>query len=371
MVQQRALLLFEQAIKSKSTRKTYLYQLTKFREWAEIKDFNGLLQAPQKDIQILLEDYVMHLKSSISPNSVPIYFAPIELFYVMNDVNANFKKIRKLFPDKVKKGNGRGYTHKEVQAILNSTKTKRNRALVLLLASSGCRIGAIPDIRLKHLTRIDDSYAIKIYEGDKEEDFIFTTPEATQILDEYLDERRKDGEYIDNETPLFRTDYRLGIEKVKPCNVDILTHIMGRLVSVIDRKKTGKTKRFDIAKNHGFRKFFATIIKNAEGLSPTMTEKLINHIGIVQMDGAYFTPSMEQMFDAYKKAIPNLLIDQTHKHELKIKQLEIEKSELQKIKEDNEKLKEDNAEIKESFAELKKTSNILVDWIEEHKKKKD
>ncbi|MBC8502704.1 MAG: hypothetical protein H8D35_06220, partial [Nitrosopumilus sp.] len=130
-------------------------------------------------------------------------------------------------------------------------------------------------------------------------------------------------------------------------------------------------KRFDIAKNHGFRKFFATIIKNAEGLSPTMTEKLINHIGIVQMDGAYFTPSMEQMFDAYKKAIPNLLIDQTHKHELKIKQLEIEKSELQKIKEDNEKLKEDNAEIKESFAELKKTSNILVDWIEEHKKKKD
>lgn len=315
-----------------------MYQLNKFKEWSKIKDFNGLLQAPQKDIQILLEDYVMYLKKTISPNSIPIYFAPIELFYVMNDVNLNFKKIRKLFPDKVKKGNERGYTRNEIQNILNSAKTKRHKALLLLLASSGCRIGSIPDIKLKHLSEIEESYAIKIYEGEKEEDFIFTTPEATKIINDYLDERRQDGEYIDGETPLFRTTYRLGIEKVKSCTVDNLTHIMGRLVSVIERKKTGKTNRFDIPKNHGFRKFFATIIKNTDGVSPTMTEKLINHIGIVQMDSAYFTPSMEEMFDAYKKAIPNLLIDQTQKQELKIKQLEIEKSEFEKVKEDNAKI---------------------------------
>ncbi len=337
-MQQRSLLLFEQAIKSEATKKAYMYQLNKFKEWSKIKDFNGLLQAPQKDIQILLEDYVMYLKKTISPNSIPIYFAPIELFYVMNDVNLNFKKIRKLFPDKVKKGNERGYTRNEIQNILNSAKTKRHKALLLLLASSGCRIGSIPDIKLKHLSEIEESYAIKIYEGEKEEDFIFTTPEATKIINDYLDERRQDGEYIDGETPLFRTTYRLGIEKVKSCTVDNLTHIMGRLVSVIERKKTGKTNRFDIPKNHGFRKFFATIIKNTDGVSPTMTEKLINHIGIVQMDSAYFTPSMEEMFDAYKKAIPNLLIDQTQKQELKIKQLEIEKSEFEKVKEDNAKI---------------------------------
>ena len=338
MTRQRSMLMFEQAIKSEATKKAYLYQLTKFREWTEIKTFDGLMQAPQKDIQILLEDYVMYLKKTISPNSIPIYFAPIELFYVMNDINLNFKKIRKLFPEKVKKGNERGYTRKEVKIILDSTKTKRHRALLMLLASSGCRIGAIPDMKLRHLTKIEDSYAIKIYEGDKEEDFIFTSPEATKTIDSYLEERRSDGEYIDEETPLFRTTYRLGIEKVKPCSTDNLTHIMGRLVSVIDRKRTGKTKRFDIAINHGFRKFFATIIKNTEGVSPTMSEKLINHIGLVQMDGAYFKPSVEEMFDAYKKSIPDLLIDQTQKQELKIKQLEIEKSELEKVKEDNAKI---------------------------------
>jgi len=309
MTRQRSILLFEQAIKSEATKKAYQYQLEKFRKWSKIKTFDGLFQAPEKDIQIMLEDYVMYLKSVVSPNSIPIYFAPIELFYVMNDINLNFKKIRKLFPEKVKKGNERGYTHVEISAILNSAKTKRNKALVLLFASSGCRLGAIPEMRLKHLSKIEGSYAIKIYEGDKEEDYVFTTPEATKIIDSYLDERKKDGEYIDSETPLFRMSYRLGIEKVKPCTVDNLSHIMGRLVRIIERKKTGKTKRFDVPKNHGFRKFFATVIKNIEGISPTMTEKLINHVGIVQMDSAYFTPSMEKMFESYKKGITELTID--------------------------------------------------------------
>ena len=363
--------MFEQAIKSEVTRKGYLYQLTEFRKWADVKDFNGLLEAPHNDIQILLEDYVMYLKKKISPNSIPIYFAPIELFYVMNDVNANFKKIRKLFPDKVKKGNGHGYSHAQIRTILDASKTKRHKALVLLLASSGCRIGAIADIQLKHLTKIENSYSIMIYEGDKEEDFIFTTPEATQIIDEYLDERRKDGEYIDGESPLFRITYRLGIEKVKPCTVDVLEHIMARLVKVIERKKSGKTNRYDIAKCHGFRKFFATIIKNTDGVSPTMTEKLINHVGIVQMDGAYFTPSVDQMFSAYKKSIPDLLIDQTYKQEIKIKQLEDEKSELQKIKLDNQQLKDDNVEIRTKFTELKQLTETLASYIEEQKSKKD
>jgi integrase/recombinase XerD len=324
---QRSILLFEQAIKSEATKTAYKYQLNKFKEWAKIKSFDGLLQASPKDIQILLEDYVMYLKKTVSPNSIPIYFAPIELFYVMNDINVNFKKIRKIFPEKVKKGNERGYTREEIKTVLESAKTNRHKALVFLLVSSGCRIGAIPEIRLKHLSRIEDSYSIMIYEGDKQQDYIFTTPEATKVIDDYLDERKKDGEYIDEQTPLFRITYRLGIEKVRPCTTDNLTHIMGRLVSMIERKRTGKTKRFDIAKNHGFRKFYATIIKSTDGINPTMTEKLINHIGIVQMDGAYFTPSMETMFDSYKKAIPFLTISDEDRIKMENMTLKQEKSE--------------------------------------------
>ena len=341
------MLLFEQAIKSEATKKAYQYQLNKFRTWAKIKNYDGLLQAPQKQIQEMLEDYVMYLKKTVSANSIPIYFAPIELFYVMNDVNLNFKKIRKLFPDKVKKGNGRGYTRDEIQDILQNCKTFRSKALVHLFASSGVRLGAIPGMQLRHMSKIEDSYCILIYEGDKEEDFVFTTPEATKMLDLYLDERKNDGEYLNADSPLFRIVYRLGIEKPKPCTDDDLTHVMGRLVSTIKRKRTGKTKRFDVAKNHGFRKFFATVIKNTDGINPTMTEKLINHIGIVQLDGSYYKPTKEQMFESYKKAIPELTIDNSERLQVKNEKLEKEKSELEITRAEMEEMKRDVRILKE------------------------
>ncbi|KAG2478832.1 MAG: hypothetical protein NPMRTH1_270027 [Nitrosopumilales archaeon] len=325
---QRSLTIFEGAIKTEATREAYLYQLEKFREWTKIKDFDSLLQAPQKNIQELLEDYVMYLKKKVSPNSVPIYYAPIELFFVMNDVTINYKKLRKLFPKKVKKGNERGYTIEEIRKIVKNTKSKRNRALVLLFASSGIRLGAIPDILLKHLTKIGkNSYAIKIYEDETEEDYIFTTPEATKSIDEYLDERKKDGEYVDQNSPLIRTSYKLGIEKAKSCNLDTLAHVMARLVSCVDRKKRGN--RYDVPKDHGYRKFYGTVIKDTQGITPTMSEKLINHIGVVQLDGSYFKPTKEQMFESYQKVISGLTIDQTEKHEALIESQKGKISELE------------------------------------------
>jgi integrase/recombinase XerD len=343
MSKQRSLLLFEQAIKSKATLKNYKYHLENFMKWAKIKNYDGLLQAPQKNIQILLEDYVIYLKSKISSNSVSCYFSPIELFYVMNDVTINYRKIRKLFPEKTKKGNGRAYTLQEIQKMLSHARTLRNKTLVSLLASSGCRIGAIPDIRLRHLTKIESSYCILIYEDDKEEDYIFTTPETSKIINEYLDQRKKDGEYMDDESPLFRTMYRLGIEKVKPCTIDALTHTIDRLVLVIDRKKVGKTRRFDVAKNHEFRKFFATAIKDVNDISPTMTEKLINHVGVTQLDGSYYKPTKEKMFEAYKKCIDVLTIDDSNHNKIKIQKLEDEKIKSEeteiKLRDMDEKLK--------------------------------
>ena len=351
---QRSLTIFEGAIKTEATREAYLYQLEKFRVWTKIKDFDSLLQAPQKQIQELLEDYVMYLKKKISPNSVPIYYAPIELFFVMNDVTINYKKLRKLFPKKIKKGNARGYTIEEIRKIIKNTKSKRNRALVLLFASSGVRLGAIPDILLKHLSKIDESYAIKIYEDETEEDHIFTTPEATKTIDEYLDERKKDGEYVDQDSPLIRTSYKLGIEKAKSCNLDTLAHVMARLVSCVDRKKRGN--RFDVPKDHGFRKFYGTVIKDTPGITPTMSEKLINHIGVVQLDGSYFRPDKEKMFESYKKAIPNLTIDPSEKQKSliesqkkKLSEYEKKDLELQEVKAEQKIQREKQKEIIETI----------------------
>lgn len=328
---QRSLTIFEGAIKTEATREAYLYQLKKFRQWTKIKDFDSLLQAPDKNIQTLLEDYAMHLKKKVSPNSVPIYFAPIELFFVMNDKMLNYKKIRKLFPGKAQKGNSRGYTREEIQKILYNTKSLRNRAIVLLMASSGLRLGAIPDIKIKHMSKVDESsYAIKIYEGDLEEDFVFTTPEATKALDDYLEKRKKDGEFIDQESPLIRTSYQLGIQKATSCNLDTLAHIMARVIKCVNRVKKGN--RYDVPKDHGFRKYYATTIKNISGITVTMSEKLINHIGVVQTDGSYFKPTKEKMYESYKLTIPELTINDSERDKLVIEQQKVEIDEIQKLR---------------------------------------
>ena len=356
MARQRCLELFQEAIKSKYTQKTYLYQLTRFRDWANLKTFNQLLLAPDKDLQILLEDYVMYLKSRISPNTIPIYFAPIELFYVMNDKNLNFKKMRKLFPEKVKKGNQRGYTIDEIRSMLDNCVNKRQRSLIALLASSGVRIGAVPDMKIRHMTKINDSYAIMIYEEATQEDYVFTTPEATSIIDNYLDERRQNGEYLGDDSPLFRSEYQLGNAKVDLMTNDSIAHLMTRLVLPVKRKKSGSRKRYDVARNHGFRKFFATAIKLSMNISPTMSEKLINHIGISKLDGSYFKPTMQEMYEAYRKAIPELTISNEQRDHLKIESLKKEVETIDDLK--------TRLEIVEKQKEIAQTD--LKEKVEEH-----
>ena len=356
MVKQlRCLMLFSAAIKSEATKITYLWQLDKFKEWAEIKTYDSLLEAPDKDLQILLEDYTMYLKSKISPNSVPIYFAPIELFYVMNDKTLNFKKIRKLFPEKIKKGNERAYSHEEIRKMLDTCKDYRTRAFVLLLATSGARLGAIPDVRIRHMKKIEDCYAIQIYEGSLQEDYIFTTPETATAIDDYLQQRRNDLETIHDESPLFRTIYETGVINPNPCDKAALSHIVDKLK--VPRRKSAKTGRFDVAIHHGFRKFFATTIKQVDTISPTMSEKLINHVGIVQLDGSYFKPTLEQMYESYKKAIPDLTFSNEQRDHLKIEAL---KKEVETI---------DNLKTRLEIVERQKedVQNDLKDKISEHK----
>jgi len=325
ITEQRCYKLYLSAIKSEETKKFYVYQLGRFMKWMDVSSPEELLQATPKMIQERLEDYIMSIKSKVSPNSILTYFSPLKLFYEMNDVVINYKKIQRLFPAKVKRGNERGFSREEVQQFLNKARNLKEQSLVLLFASSGVRTGAIPDIRMKHMKKMEDCYSILIYEGAIEEDYIFTTPECTEIIDKYLAERQKDGEFLNDESPLFRN-----LHGTKPLSERSMTKIMYRLVKSVSRKKTGN--RYDVAVKHGMRKYYATCIKQVVGITSTMSEKLINHIGAVRLDGHYFKPTVEVMFEAYKKAIPELIIDNTERHKAEVELLNSEISELQASK---------------------------------------
>src|SRR5438094_6376517 len=109
---ERSLLKFEHAIKSSATRELYNRCLNLFLEYLKIKNADGLLQLKDSFLQEQLEDYLFSLKKRINPNSIPTYFAPLELFFTMNDKVLNFKKIHKMFPEKIKV-TGKGHWQNE------------------------------------------------------------------------------------------------------------------------------------------------------------------------------------------------------------------------------------------------------------------
>ena len=62
---------------------------------------------------------------------------------------------------------------------------ERLKVIILLLSSTGMRIGALPSLKLKHLTKIQEYglYQLIIYENTKSEHVAFCTPESAAMLD--------------------------------------------------------------------------------------------------------------------------------------------------------------------------------------------
>ena len=105
----------------------------------------------------------------------------------MNDVVLNGKKIGKYLGERVRKQKDSAYITEEISKLLEFCD-ERSKAFVLLMASTGMRIGSIPDLRLRHIEKITqfNLYKITVYEGAQEEYYCFTTPEAALAIDMYL-----------------------------------------------------------------------------------------------------------------------------------------------------------------------------------------
>jgi integrase/recombinase XerD len=325
-----SLSVFDKYIKSDHTREMYVYLFKRFAKWTKIDDTNGLLQLKESYLQELVEDYMMYMRKRILPNSFPPIVAALELFFSMNDKIMNWKKIRKMIPAFVKKSGRNAWQTEDIQKMLESTTSKKNKALIHLLASTACRVGAIPELRLKHVAIMPDGCkAVLMYEGTNEEYDTFLTSEASRALDVYLDERRKDGEYLDDNSPIFRASYKMGIQKVKPLSLSSITQILNRIGKDLNtRKKTGN--RFNVMIIHGIRKRFATIVKLDNRIAWAVGEKLLGHK--VHLDPDYFAPTRENLFKEFKKIMPALIIDQSARLriEAQIKEEQMKKIEFQK-----------------------------------------
>ena len=304
MINQRSVLLFEESIKSKYTAKNYNSHLKQFIKFMKINSIDLLLLYSTSELQQELENYLIHLKQTANPNSIPSKFQGIKHFCIMNEINVNWNKIYKLFPQKRKTQNLRSYTTNEIRDILYAEKNIRNKALIHFLASTGARVGIFDhNMSIKHMKKMPcNTYAVLFYAEDIEEYWSFLTPQASKILDKYHNLRKQKGEIFCNNTPIFGIDKtaqrQLGWNGVRSV---IYRSI---LKSNIIRQK--QNYRYNVQVDHGFRKRFNTVLKLNNSVNYNIAEKLMGHKN--GLDGVYFTPTISELFAEFKKVMYKLEI---------------------------------------------------------------
>ena len=313
---QRSLIIFHSAIRSEKTKETYDRLLGSFMKYYNLnshKDFDTLISWNPKELQTRIEDYVMYLRSEGKSHAmINSTLCSLSLFFSMNDVILNWKKLKKLLPERKKTMGDKPYTTDQIRQIFRNTTNLKFRAIIHFMASSGVRVGSFEELRVKDLEDFKDGCkSVKVYAGSKDEYYTFIHAEAIQSLEEYLESRRKKGEIINGDSWVFISN---GL--AKPNSQSIKSGMCRFVTKALNRKRS--EARFDVMACHGFRKRFATILKSNKEINLSISEKLLGHSTTIQLDNRYFKPTLEVIFDEYQKAIPDLVIDESVKLKLEL-----------------------------------------------------
>jgi integrase len=279
-------------------------------------------------------------------------------FYEINDITLRKKKIaRFLGQESTRKHKDRAYTIEEIRKILEHADI-RSKALVLLLVSSGIRIGAVTNLQIKHLKKIEEYnlYRITVYENTKDEYYTFCTPECAAVIDSYLSYRQQSGEKIEADAPLIRERFDI-LEGLKECSAKrkpefVQTRGMGEIISnlllksgitkttsYIELEKTGTkyrgSERKSIKRAHGMRKFNLTSLVSA-GVNPIVKEMLIEHKSSLGLDNNYYKPTEQQVLHEYLKAVDLLTINDEHRLQRKVVELTQKQDDIDLMKAEQE-----------------------------------
>jgi integrase len=336
---------FVNSIRSEQTKIQYIYALSGYMKFLNISSPSDLMFSGDiKQIQSHLIDYMVNLKNSVAYSTRNVRCSAVFTFYLMNDIILNKKRLYRYLGEPKKVHRDRAYTTEEIQRLLAGSDN-RVCSIVLLLASSGCRLGALTSLKLRDLNPIDNYhlYRLTIYENTKEEYYTFTTPECRKAIDTYLEYRQRCGERLTADSPLFREQFdstdQFMISKPKPLQLGgIATLIDNTLIRAglrVIEHQTETTKimgrvRKEVSRFNGFRKFVNTNMVRAK-VNPVVKEMLLGHT--TGLDDNYYRPSKEEVLAEYLKAIDLLTINEENRLRKKVVELTVKADRFDSIEE--------------------------------------
>jgi integrase len=139
---------FINSLKAKQTKKQYKSALFRFISRNGNVTLDGLLSLSPKEIEQIVTKHITEMNArGLSHAYINLVMCAIFHFFDMNDILLNKKKIAKFTGENKKMNKDRAYTHDEIKRLAD-TGDFRFKALVLLLASTGVRLGSIPSLRM-------------------------------------------------------------------------------------------------------------------------------------------------------------------------------------------------------------------------------
>ncbi len=335
---------FIDSVASPFTKETYASSLKQYMTYLKIDKFADLVTMDPALINESIKSYILHLKKSgRSTKSIKTLLNGVKSFYNMNDIeNIRWKKLHKFIGEDSEINEDRAYNHEEIQQILNVSDL-RTKVIILLMASSGLRVGALSGLKVQHVK--NDSNNVIVYPGSPSKYISFMTSECKQAIDNYLAFRERCGEKIGPTSPLFRTEFDTEIPEVARNHIHPLSRagIHRSVHSVLIKSGLRKIdhgnprKRKEIMMAHGFRKFFKTQLVKAR-IDPELRELLLGH-SKRKLDHVYTRLTPDEFQQEYEKAVDLLTIDPANRLRKRVENLEVEKSQFDTLAAEIEALK--------------------------------
>lgn len=250
-------------------------------------------------------------RNELSPGSISTMLAPFSLALQVNEVPVIWKNLSRLIPSYNPVAEDRPYALAEVQAIL-SHASLHLQVPILLMASSGIRVGAFDYLKVGHITpvlREEKAVCGKmlVYAGERERYFTLISLEALTRFEEYVRFRKERHEDVTPLSPAVVTrdlSRRLDSDSIAP--------MVNRLLWDSGIRKE-KKKRHEFKQDHGLRKLYDNVVN--QHMDKVYVEMLIGHTSgnllanMLKVSRHYDRDVPDPVVEQYLRAMPELTVE--------------------------------------------------------------
>ncbi len=350
---------------SKKSQGTYLIYIKKFCvcvgkspseiiKEAEEETRKGLLLSERKTMEHITK-YRQCIKD-LAPKSQSLGMAVVRSFYETFDIqlSSSIRKQKKSVP---KRENQNFLKKEDVEKMVTYAQNTRDKAIFLCMATSGMGAQETTSLRMSDIAFGEDGIStISIRRKKRDTDLItFISPEATQALKEYIEERNRDPKLaVKGKNDFVFVTYLNGGGHGGKKGGKISERAFSKIFKDLGNELGyGNGEDFVKTRSHALRKFFTSTLESA-GFPKPKVDFMVGHT-LKGIDLAYYNRDPAELKELYIKYLHHLtFFDKT----IEVRSLDTEDAKrLEELIEENKslrtKISEQNNEFKAEMETMK------------------